>query len=427
MKSLRQVVKRVLPRPVVDWFRGRLHSGTAKLGGQRPRILPEFGPSADHMIELEAALWATSDHGYVDKLERSVRMTGRDSLSRARGSLALARWDFHNGDIDPALKRLDEIRPSDPALRAEVDLFRADCLCLLGRGQEAMSTLSRMTGRFTSDSNLLLRVGHARSLLREPVDHGSGPVTESLNRIYRAAGVGMIRRSSVEDPIGIDNIACEVPRAEPARSLPLVTVVVLLPEDLPEVFAGLSSLLDQSWPNLEIVLTGGPEVRDRMSADDAGAIDDLRIVVVDEGDWPQHLLAPGLTRASGELVTTHVYGSWAHPQRIEAQATALLAEPTLRSTVACHMKVHSDLDPRPLGTSPRMDLVGPGPHSAMIRRSGLTAEAVYAAYDRVLGSYSPVTGEMELQDDAALVAGGVPLVFALNAAMVTGRHMAVSG
>jgi hypothetical protein len=379
------------------------------------------------MIELEAALWATFDHGYVDKLEHSVRKMGRDSHARARGSLALARWDFHNGDIDPALKRLDEIRPSDPALRAEVDLFRADCLCLLGRGQGALSILSKMTGRFTSDSNLLLRVGHARSLLGERVDHGSGPVTEGLNRIYSAAGVGMIRRSSVEDPIGVDNIACEVPRAEPAVSLPLVTVIVLIPENLPEVFAGLSSLLDQSWRNLEIVLTGGPAVRDRISADDAGAINDLRIVVVDEGDEPEHLMAPGLTCVSGELVTTHVYGSWAHPQRIEAQATALLAEPTLRATVACHMRVRSDLDPRPLGTSPRIDLVGPDPHSAMIRTSGLTAEEVYAAYDRVLGSYSPVTGEMELQDDAALVADGVPLVLTLNAAMVAGQHIAVSG
>lgn len=381
--------------------------------------LPEFGPSADHMLELEAALWTTGDHASAGELERAVKLTGRRSRGRAAGSLALARWDFYRGDAEEALRRLDGILPSDPMMQEELDLFRADCLCLLNEGRSALTVLSRMTGRHTADQNLLLRVGHARSLLGKAMDHGSGPMTEALNGIYSSAGFGMIRRNSVLHAVGLDNIACDVRESEPAESLPLVTVVVRLPDSLPEGHGAMSSLLDQSWRNLEILLPGGSAISERLDAADPDLLQDDRIVVVEEDGETGHPLASGAAHATGELLTTHLYGSWAHPQRIEAQATGLMVNPSLSGTVSHHMNVSSGLDPRPLAMTPRRDLVGPNPRSTMIRSSGLTSAEVVAAYDRTAARYSPVTGNFDPPQDVAVVNDGVPLTLTLASARPT--------
>lgn len=408
----------MLPRPVVAWLRERKGSTIAKPeDAAASRMgLPEFGPSVEHMIELEDSLWSTGDTIYAEKLTRAVGLTKRASRPRAHGSLALARWHFYQGNTDTALQCLEDVRPSDPILRAELDLFRADCHCAQGQGQPALTILSRMTGRYTADQNVLLRVGHARSLLGKTSDHGSGPMTEGLNAIYSRAGVGMIRRRSVNDPIGLDNLSCDVAKAEPAESLPLVTVLVRFPDSLPDVHGGMSSLLDQSWRNLEILVPGGQEARDRLAALDPEALEDDRVVLIEERDDTDHPLALGATHANGELLTTHLYGSWAHPQRIEAQATALLVGPSLGAAVSLHMNVDSDLDPRPLAITPRMSLVGPDRRSTMIRTTGLTPSQVIAAYDRVVAGYSPVTGGLEPPEEITVLNNGVPLTLTLASA-----------
>lgn len=415
MMSLREAVKRFLPRRVVGWLQ-RLLDPAAPVSNrltERRWRFPEFGPGADRMDELEAELWATGDARHAQKLESMVKLTSATSSARSRGLLALARWDFHRGEVNSALTRLEGVQPHDADLRKELDLFRVDCLCYLGEGRRALSVLSRMTGRHTIDRNLLLRVGHARSLLGEAANHGSGPVAESLNRIYRDAGVGMIRRTSVVDPVGLDNISCDVPGAEPAESLPVVTVVVLIPDSPPEGHSGITSLLDQSWRNVEILVVGQRGLQEHLADVDETLLGDGRVVSIEGNGDTHEALVAGVSSATGELVTFHLYGSWAHPQRLEVQATALLADPSLRATVSSHMNVRSDINPSPLGITPRVDLVGPSPYSTMIRTSGMAPDDVSAAYGQVVESYSPVTGDLEPSEDVAFVKDGVPLTLTL--------------
>lgn len=363
------------------------------------------------MIELEAGLWSTNDPTYKERLARAVSRTGRRSRSRAYGSLALARWDFHEGRPEVALQRLDGVHPFDQELQADLDLFRADCFFAEGDSQAALTVLSRMTGRFTTDQNLLLRVGQARSLMGRTVDHGSGPVTEALNGIYNTAGLGMIRRTSVRDPIGINNLSCDVREAEPVGALPLVTVVVVLPESVPEGHSGLACLLDQSWRNLEVLVAAGAAAGERLAASDRTLLEDPRVRIVEEdGDAT---VSSYVRHATGELVTTHRYGSWAHPQRIEMQATALLVDPSLSGTISHHMNVSSGLDPRPLAATPRVNLVGPDPWSTMIRLSPKAPEDSGLAYDRVTALHSTITGDMETPEDVADVHETVPLTLTL--------------
>lgn len=405
MTSLRQMVKRVLPQSVLDWLRQFKANRTA---GDGPR-LPERGPKVEEMIGLESALWSTNDPTDVERLDRAISRTGANSRSRAYGSLAVARWEYHEGRPDTALQRLEGAHTADQELQAELDLFRADCLFALGDPQSALILLSRMTGRFTTDHNLLLRVGQARALMGQATDHGSGPASEALNRIYHGAGLGMIRRTSVGDPVAIDNLSCEVRVAEPVSSLPLVSVVVLMPDSLPEKHCGLDCLLDQSWKNLEIVVVGGTGAGRRLTAADRTLLGD-RVRVVEDGSTT----APSVFKhVTGELVTAHRYGSWAHPQRIELQASAMMFDPSLRGVVGHHLNVSSELNPIPLAFAPRTDLVGPDPVSMMVRIAAGEVEAAGATYHEVVSAHSPVTGRLGTVPGVAEVKEGVPLTLTL--------------
>ncbi|HJQ92336.1 MAG TPA: hypothetical protein VJ950_11560 [Acidimicrobiia bacterium] len=406
---MRQVVKRVLPPSVVDWLRRRLRptpTSTARVVERDP------GPAEEYIIGLETRLWSTGRDTEVEKLTRSVGLTPRGSRARARGSMALARWFFSQGRADTALRRLEGVHPPNPSIQNEIDLLRVDCHCELGHAQEALSYLSRMTGRGTREQNLLLRVGHTRSLLDLPRNHGSGPMIEALNTAFADGGYRMIRRRSVNDAVGLGNIACDVPLAEPRESLPLVTVLVSLEDADPDPYGGISSLLNQSWRNLEILFVGGAEDRERLAAADESIFDDARVVFV-SGDATD-LWRAGLDHASGDMVTGHIYGSWAHPQRIEAQARAMMADPMLQATVTSHLRVAPDLTPRPLGLAPRPRLVGPNPNSTMIRLAGGSSDEAVAAVRRVLSRLSPLSGELKPPENVVLISDDVPLTLTVS-------------
>jgi hypothetical protein len=410
MTAVRRIAKRVLPGSVVNWIR-KARSRTMRdsplsmSGGVNANT---SGLAVGYLISLETKLFATGDQSYARRLATAISASSKGSEAHTRGTLALARWYLHAGSPGEALRHLDEARPSDDGLRMAVDMCRVDCLFEVRDGQAALAILSKVIGRHANEQNVVLRVGQARSLLEESVHHGSGSMAEALNTIYRGAGFGMIRRTLVIGRIGLDNISCDVPRAEPEGGLPRVTVVIEIPDGSTDM-VGLSSLVRQSWRNLELVVVAGDQVRDHISAFDFTLLRDEGVILVDEPTNGDHPLTQGLRHGTGELIMTHPHGTWSHPQRIEAQASALIANPDLRGTISSHMYVGDCLVPRPLGIVPQEDLVGPNPDSLMIRISGSPLDELLAEFDRVRSNHSPVTGTVSLFEGVDLVNHGVPL------------------
>jgi hypothetical protein len=421
MISMRKVAKRVLPNRVVMWIRRRRAAKKETEGvvtvSHRPR-LGRREPSVEHIIGREVMLFSTGSQSHARELASSLRSVTAGSEAHIRGTLALARWSLHQGRPDDAVRHLDQVAPpSNHALRMAVDLCRVDCQCAMGDGKTALSLLSKILGRQTGEHNLALRVGHARSLFDVATDHGSGPMVEALNTIYHGAGLGLLRRTLVIAPIGLGNISSEVPDAEPKDHLPRVTVVVRLPDGLTDI-VGISSVLGQSWRNLEVLVVAGADARDRLTALDPTLSDDNRVVFVDDTLDNDHPLMPGLTHGTGDLMTTHPSDSWAHPQRIEAQASVLIVDPGVRGTVSSHVYVGDHLVPRPLGIVPKEDLVGPNPHSVMLRVAGREADEVLAEYDRIQANHSPVTGEFRMLEGIDLVNDDVPLTLSREGSLL---------
>jgi hypothetical protein len=344
--------------------------------------------AVDNVIELIVRVWESGTPQDVGRLSDLVRLSEKDTPAHVRGTLGLARWDLHAGRVEEALASLEHLEPADPTLQREVDLLRIDCLLGLGQARAALTNLSRRIGRSTSDRDLILRSAHARFLLGSSTDHGSGPFVEALNAIYGHAGLGMLRRESVAAPTELSNLWCGVPTSEPREALPRVTILTSLrnPADL----FGLRSLVSQSWTNLEILVLGGARVHDDI-ADELGRGADVKFL--DESDFTDHPLAVATRHATGEFVGLHPPGSWAHPQRVEAQASALVVDSEQDANVSAHMRVRRDLVPQPLGRAALPELVGLHPSTIMFRLGlGTPVEVLALFRQEVLPRYCATTG-----------------------------------
>jgi len=411
MKSVREIAKRVLPERAVSLIREIRRSTVRPASG--PSAAPiGFGrsePTRDIMIALESRLWSTRNPHYADRLARLVRSASNGSEAHVRGVLALARWYLYLDKSDAAWRYVETVHTSDPILEVELDLMRADCLCHQREGQRALSILSKLARRNKTDPNLILRIGYAVSLLNTPDGPGSSGMSDALNTVYGNDGFGLIRRTLTSFPIGMANISCDVADAEPKESLPRVSVITRVREPFSDSHVGISSLVNQSWRQLELLILANADGRDYLVAAAPALFEDKRVVLLDESRENEDWLTLALRRATGELATTHCARSWAHPQRVEAQASAMLADPTLQGTISSHVCVDSNLALHLTGHTSRRGLVSPDPHSTMLRVGPGSPDELAVRFRSVHSHNSSTSGRFRPPDGFAPVNRVVPL------------------
>lgn len=145
--------------------------------------------------------------------------------------------------------------------------------------------------------------------------------------------------------------------AEPISgvTLPLVSVVMPVYRPGPSLRNALRSVLEQTWTNLEIILSDDgspPESRELLNE---CAQYDPRVQVVysptNRGAYSARNL--GLRHANGEFVTFHDSDDWSHPQRIERQILPLLESVDLQATLSQALGVDADLGLTAYGRGPR--------------------------------------------------------------------------
>ena len=105
----------------------------------------------------------------------------------------------------------------------------------------------------------------------------------------------------------------------------VVTVVVSTYRPGPDLLTAVRSLIDQSWPALEILLVDDASGAGHDAVlDQAAALDDrIRIVRAERNGGTYAARNLALTLATGRYVTFHDFDDWAHPRRVERQVAAL--------------------------------------------------------------------------------------------------------
>lgn len=124
---------------------------------------------------------------------------------------------------------------------------------------------------------------------------------------------------------------------------PLVTVIVPAHNSDATITTTLTSLLAQSWRNLEIIV-----VDDASTDDTVGIVEqvsDDRVTLLRQPSNQGAYVARNraLAAARGEFVTVNDADDWAHPAKIATQAQHLVANPTVIANTTALVRITDDL------------------------------------------------------------------------------------
>ena len=196
---------------------------------------------------------------------------------------------------------------------------------------------------------------------------------------------------------------------------PLVSVILPVFNGAATLARALDGLCAQSWQALEIIVVDDASTDETVDIARNRAASDPRIRVLTQtentGAYPAR--NAGLAAAKGAYVTVHDADDWSHPQKIEAQVTALITDPDLAGSLSHWVRMTPDMD-MGLGRI-EQGWVHRNVSSLMVRagvrdrlgywdRTRANADTEY--YYRILHSY----GAHSLHE----VHAGVPLAFGLT-------------
>lgn len=135
-------------------------------------------------------------------------------------------------------------------------------------------------------------------------------------------------------------------RAErPVSSGPLVSVVMTTFQPGPEAVVAATSILEQSWTNLELIVVddaSGPQFDETLDSL-AGLDSRVRVVRMPVNGGTYLARNAGIAAARGPLIAGQDSDDWSHPLRLERQAAPLLADPDVTASRCAAWTVSPDL------------------------------------------------------------------------------------
>lgn len=175
----------------------------------------------------------------------------------------------------------------------------------------------------------------------------------SFNQLTAAFGVAPVEIAP-GDGAPFDRVGAAATPASDAADGPLVTVVMAVYSPDQSLFTSLRSILAQTWTNLEILMVDDCSPAEYQPLlEQAAALDDrvtLHRMPVNGGTYRIRNLA--LEIARGDVMTFQDSDDWSHPERIERQVRALLADRDLVATFSRSVRVTSGLSLNKIGHAP---------------------------------------------------------------------------
>jgi len=293
-------------------------------------------PRPNVAADFEAKLWGGFSEPAEAELWRIFRGSG-DTLPdvQSYAQWALARWYAYRGEWAKAVEMLSSRRRSDlfeiPAFPGRV-LLKADCLLHLGKAREAQELLTTAISESGELADYCL--AYANTYLSEPA---VGPLDSDaerlawINRVFLAARVLPLKKARPAESLCLDNIVAPGGRRIHGLFLPKISVILPLYNAERTVLTALESILQQTWRNLEVVVVDDGSSDGSADVVRSVARRDKRVVIVRHAQNMGGYAArnTGLRHARGKFITTHDSDDWSHPQKLELQARALIAQPEL--------------------------------------------------------------------------------------------------
>ncbi len=300
-------------------------------------------PYRNRALAWDHALWRGASSVVLPRLVSVLSADNANTPEQHTARWALARWYAWQGRWDAVIDslmpagHLIELNQPGPALLVIDACCREPNTQRLS--QVAPQALAFLEANFPHAADTAL----ARSnVLRLTPGPQSQPLAV-LNALFHTHGLAPLALRMPEQPWGLNNLAAPVPTAA-AASGPLISVVVPLYNAELTIATALRSLFAQQEVRLEIIVV-----------DDASQDGSVGVVEALQQEAPEHVQLlvvrhfhnqgayaarnTGMAAASGEFLTTHDSDDWSHPQKLQHQVQALIAQPEAAACLSHWVRV----------------------------------------------------------------------------------------
>ncbi|MEP9398523.1 glycosyltransferase [Mesorhizobium sp. KR2-14] len=243
------------------------------------------------------------------------------AADRAEACYSLARWHAVQGDFSAALKEMEDRRAINLRIAHQKRQFMLEALflCRLGRAEEARALIERYYAGKSFDTSVQLMLANTwnPAVTGVRTAESEAKVLEYINAVYRHFGLAEIEKRDPNGALSIDNLRGKHVKKhfDPGNK---VTVIVPAYNAEGTILTALTSLAEQSWQNLEVLVV------DDCSTDNTAAVveafcktdERFRLIrqTVNGGSYTCRNRA--LEEARGAYITIHDSDDFAHPDRI---------------------------------------------------------------------------------------------------------------
>ncbi|MFV0244966.1 MAG: FkbM family methyltransferase [Qingshengfaniella sp.] len=372
MEPVRNISRRFTGRKAPQPFVSRLGAEGANFRDKAPQAAA--GKAAGGVVrDLVAKLWGGFSGPAKGELARLERNTSAMTRDRVTAAWNLARWEAAAQDWHEAIKHLRVIARLDKKFfrSKRTRILMIEASIRIGDFEKAIHYAEHGL-KVKKDGNFHCALANA--FFAKGASTGTDAARlEQVNQMYRDAGLAPVTFADPGKGFTFGNFrAAPVARVEDG---PLISVLVPVYNASAFLETAITSLLAQSWDNLEIIAVDDASSDDswakleRLSAGDPR----LRIFRNDSnlGAYPTRNRA--LAEAKGEIITVHDSDDWSHPQMLEVQAKALLSNPELKITFSAMVRVRHDMTFTLRPERNNLEYVHRSYPSLMLRRDHLAA------------------------------------------------------
>ncbi|WP_200935012.1 glycosyltransferase [Brevundimonas sp. Leaf363] len=272
----------------------------------------------------------------VQDFEQVIAETQNDEM-RGLVAFELATWRANRYTADDArdcLRLLGIVETSlemDDDWRRRIAILRAESQALLGDVKAAWTTLQdAMAARPHADLHLALTRLEAEPEAR-------------LNSVNQALALhGLETAELVEGEVLYDRLHAE---AAPVATGARVTIIIPAYNAETTIGTAIRSLLEQSWQDVEILVSDDCSTDGTAAVVEAYAARDPRVKLIHgvSNSGPYVARNHALKVATGDFVTCNDSDDWSHPRKIELQARHLLANPGVVANTSPQARTSEDL------------------------------------------------------------------------------------
>lgn len=293
--------------------------------------------SLSNVGDLCIKLWGGfSCHALKQLIAFSID-SSNSNKDRVTALYSLARWYASAGEWAECQNFIKQIRPLDLRFyrNKRVKLLLVESYIQQGLTQEAIEFIEP-TLELRFDSDFICALSNLPETDEERL--------ETVNKIYHYHGLTELSFADKSKGMVFGNVVADVPEVI-YNSGPKISILVPVYKAEEFISVAITSLLAQSWQNIEIIAVDdcSPDRSLEILQELAKADSRLKVYKNDENLGAYGTRNRALSLATGDFITVHDSDDWSHPQMLEIQMGAMMSEPRLKLTCSMMARVYPDM------------------------------------------------------------------------------------